>query len=131
MPDRKDRMINEYTIYKYLEFSIFALYLILIFLFIQIWFSWKDIDKKELMLKSIVNESFFRKNCAYIFSFSILSLVHEFFEGSAIQNAIVFFEFFEFLAIICLVLFVYNWYIVLKTCANKKSLLKELAIFSR
>jgi hypothetical protein len=124
-------MIDEYTIYKYLEFSIFVLYLILIFLFIQIWFSWKDIDKKELILKSIVDESFFKKNCIYIFLFSFLPLVHELFEGTSLPNIIVYLEFFEFLALICLVLFVYNWYVVLKTCANKKSLPKELASHSR
>ncbi len=124
-------MINEYTIYKYLEFSIFALYLTLIFLFIQIWFSWKDIDKKELMLKSIVDESFFKENSVYIFLFSFLPLVHEFIEGTSLPNIIVYLEFFEFLALSCLVLFVYNWYIVLKTCANKKSLPKELASHSR
>lgn len=124
-------MVNEYNIYKYLEVSLFALYLILIFLFVQIWFSWKDIDKKELMLKSIVDESFFKKNCVYIFLFSFLPLVHELFEGTSLPNIIVYLEFFEFLALVCLVLFVYNWYIVLKTCANKKSLPKELASHSR
>ena len=124
-------MINEYNLYKYIEFSISVLYLILIFLFVQIWFSWKDIDKKELMLKSIVDESFFKKNCVYIFLFSFLPLFHEFFEGTSLPNLIVYLEFFEFLALTCLVLFVHNWYIVLKTCAKKKSLPKELASQSR
>jgi hypothetical protein len=124
-------MINEYNLYKYLEFSIFVLYLILIFLFVQIWFSWKDIDKKELMLKSIVDEAFFKKNCVYIFLFSFLPLVHEFFEGTSLPNIIVYLEFFEFLALASLVLFVHNWYTVLKTCANKKSLPEELASYSR
>ncbi|MGB8217256.1 MAG: hypothetical protein WCE94_08135 [Candidatus Methanoperedens sp.] len=124
-------MINEYYVYKFLEFSLIALYLILIFLFVQIWFSWKDIDKKELMLKSIVDESFFKKNCVYIFLFSFLPLVHEFFEGTSLPNISVYLEIFEFLALMCLVLFVYNWYSVLKTCANKKSLPEELASSSR
>lgn len=124
-------MINEYDIYKFLEFSIFALYLVLIFLFVQIWFSWKDINKKELMLKSIADESFFKKNCVYIFLFSFLPLVHEILEGTVIPNIIVFLELFEFLGLIALLLFVYNWYGVLKTCANKKSLPKEFAGSSR
>lgn len=123
--------INGYDIYKYLEFSIFVLYLILIFLFVQIWFSWKDIDKKDLMLKSIVDESFFKKNCIYIFFFSFLPLVHEFFEGTSVPNLIVYLEVFEFLGLLSLLLFVYNWYSVLKTCANKKSLPEELANQSR
>jgi len=124
-------MINEYNLYKYLEFSIFVLYLILIFLFVQIWFSWKDIDKKDLMLNSILDESFFKKNCFYIFLFSFLPLVHEFFEGTSLPNMIVYLEFFEFLGLASLLLFVYNWYIVLKTCAKKKSLPEELASYSK
>ncbi|MCZ7381252.1 MAG: hypothetical protein O8C64_06745 [Candidatus Methanoperedens sp.] len=58
-------------------------------------------------------------------------MVHEFFEGTSLPNMIVYLEFFEFLGLASLVLFVYNWYIVLKTCANKKSLPEELASYSK
>ncbi len=122
--------MNEYDIYKYIEFIIFILYLVFIFFCIHIWLLWRDVDKNELKLENFVNESFFKKNCAYVFSFSILFMIHEFIEGTAIPNAMVYFEFFEMLAVLCLVLFAYHWYIVLKVSTHKKSLHHELTYFA-
>lgn len=121
--------MNEYTIYKYMEFFIFSIYLIFIYLLVQIWFLWKDIEKTDLFLKSLAKESFFRKNCVYLFLFSSFFIMHEFFEGLnfgglKIPNSILFFEFFEMIAIVTLFLFAYNWYIVLKPFAKKKNLLE-------
>lgn len=123
--------MNEYVINKYIEFIIFSLYLIFIFLSIQIWLLWKDIDKNELKITTFVNESFFRKNCAYVFSFSMFFLVHEFLEGITLPNAALYFEFFEILALISLVLFAYEWHGVLKACTHKKSLPRELTYLTR
>jgi hypothetical protein len=121
--------MNEYTVYKYMEFIIFSIYLIFIYLLVQIWFLWKDIEKTDLFLRSLAKESFFRKNCLYIFLFSSFFIIHEFFEGLnfegiKIPNSMVFFEFLEMMAIVTLLLFAYNWYIALKPFAKKKSLLK-------
>lgn len=123
--------MNEYNIYKYIEFIIFSLYLIFIFLSIQIWFLWKDIDKKELEIKTFINESFFKKNCIYVFAFSIFFMIHEFLEGTTLPNATIYFEFFEMLGFISIVLFAYDWYTVLKTSAHKKSLPQELTNFTK
>ena len=121
--------MNEYTIYKYMEFFIFSIYLIFIYLFVQIWFLWKDIEKNEFFLKSLTKESFFRKNCVYVFLFSSFFIMHEFFEGLNLEgfkipNSILFFEFLEMIAIVTLFLFAYNWYIALKPFAKKKKLMK-------
>ena len=116
--------MDEYTLYKYMEFFIISIYLIFIYLLVQIWFLWKDIEKNDLFLKTLVKESFFRKNCLYVFLFSSFFTIHEFFEGLDIPNKMVFFEFLEIIAIIILVLFAYNWYITLKPFAKKKNLLK-------
>jgi hypothetical protein len=116
--------MNEYTIYKYMEFFIISTYLIFIYLLVQIWFLWKDIEKNDLFLKSLVQESFFRKNCLYVFLFSSFVIIHEFFEGFEIPNKMVFFEMLEIIAIVILVLFAYNWYITLKPFARKKKLLE-------
>lgn len=118
--------MNEYNIYKYMEFLIFALYLVFIFLAIQIWFLWKDIDREKLQIKTLVNESFFKRNFIYVLSFSVFFMVHEAIEGTSLPNAMIYFEFFETLALISLVLFARNWYAVLKACAYKKSLPCEL-----
>ena len=116
--------MNEYTLYKYMEFFIISAYLIFIYLLVQIWFLWKDIEKNDLFLKSLVQESFFRKNCLYVFLFSSFFIIHEFLEGLEIPNTMVFFEFLEIIAIIILVLFAHNWYKTLKPFAKKKKLLE-------
>ena len=118
--------MNEYAVYRYLEFIIFIIFLIFIFLAIQIWLLWKDIDKNKLDLKTFVSESFFKKNCLYVFLVSIFFMIHEFFEGISIPYSMVYFEFFEMLAFLSLLLFAYHWYAVLKTCATRKSLPEEL-----
>lgn len=109
-----------------MEFFIFTLYLIFIFLLVQIWFLWKDVEKNEVILKSFVSESFFRKNCIYIFLFSAFFMVHEFIEAFNLPNTIIYFEFFEMMAILTLVLFAHNWHIALRSCVHKKSTLYEL-----
>jgi len=121
-------MMNEYSIYKYEEFILFVIYLILIFLLVQIWFLWKDADKKELVSR-FINDSFFKKNCIYVFLFSSFFMLHEFLEGINISNAMVFYEFIELLALISLLLFAYNWYVVLKMCSIKKPVTIELRDF--
>lgn len=123
-------MVNEYAAHRYIEFIISSLYLMFVFLSVQIWLLWKDTDKNELKMKSFINERFFKKNCAYVFSFSIFLTIHEIFEdGFALSE--VYFDVFEMLALISLVLFSYEWYCVLKTCAHKRPLRQELASFIR
>ena len=118
--------MNEYTLYKSIELVIFSLFLLFVFLSVQIWFLWKDIDKNEIEIKTFINESFFKKNCAYVFSFSIFFIIHELLEGTGLPNAMIYFEFFEMLTFASLLLFAYEWYGVLKTCAHKKALPQEL-----
>ncbi len=110
-----------YDIVKYINFISFALYLIFIFLAIQIWLLWKDINKDEVKIKTI-SETFFKKNFAYVFSFSIFFMFREIIGGI---NRI-YLEFSGMLAIISLVLFAYEWYGVLRAIAPKKTLPREL-----
>jgi hypothetical protein len=113
--------VNGYDIYKYIEFIIFLSYLAFIFLSIQIWFLWKDIDKTELKSK-IFSESFIKKSYAYVFISVMFFMIDEFLEGTIMPNVTVYLEFFEMLAIISLVLFAYEWYRIFKKCAHKKSM---------
>lgn len=117
--------MDEYTLYKYLEFLIIVTYLFFIYLLVHIWFLWKDIEKTEMFMKTLVQESFFRKNCVYIFLFSSFSVIHEFLEGLEIPNTFVYFEFIELLAIIILVLFAYNWFVTLKPFAKKRKIIGQ------
>lgn len=120
--------MNGYVLlYKYIEFIMFSLYLLFIFILAQIWFLWKDVEKSETVFRSIVNESFFKRNCLYIFLISTFFMAHEFFEGMNIPGTLIFFEFLELLAVITLVVFAYNWYVILKSCVPKKSITEEFA----
>ncbi len=110
----------DYDIVKYINFISFALYLIFIFLAIQIWLLWKDINKDEMKIKTI-SEPFFKKNFAYVLSFSMFFMFRELTGGTLIYS-----ETFGMLALIGLVLFAYEWYGVLRAIAPKKSLPREL-----
>jgi len=94
-------------------------------LIIQILFLWHSIDKNKLKVK-IVSDSFFKRTCIYVFLASVFFIIHELIEGTSLPNAAVYFELFEMLAFINLALFTYEWYLVLKASANKKSLPQEL-----
>ncbi|MBU4222062.1 MAG: hypothetical protein KKD46_01295 [Euryarchaeota archaeon] len=117
-------MSIETNYYIYAEPFIVSLYLVFIFLSIQIWFLWKDIDKSELNMKSFLTDSFFTRNCMYVYCFSVFFMVHGFFFGTTVPD--VYFKALEVLTLSGLVLFTYDWYSVLEPCATRKSLPQEL-----
>ncbi len=123
--------MNENDIYKYMEFIIFSCYLIFTFLAVQIWYLWKDIDKTDLKIMTFFSESFFKKNCFYVFSFSIFFMIREFSDAIILPNAGLYLKFFDMLAFVSIVLFAKQWHIALKTCTHKKSLPEELTGFAR
>lgn len=120
------QILNEYELYKFMEFIMFALYLIFIFLSIQIFFLWKDLNKTELKVKSFINDSFFKKNSIYVFSFSVFFMLHEILEGTSLPYAMLYFEFLEMVGLLCLVIFAHAWYRALKACVKKKTIPREL-----
>lgn len=123
--------MDDFTIYKFIEFIIFALYMTFIYLSIQIWFLWKDINKDDLKINAFINESFFKKNCIYVFFFSVFFMGHEILEGTSMPYAMIYFELLEMLGFICIVLFAHDWHSVLKLSINKKPLPHELPEFMR
>ncbi|MBU3967907.1 MAG: hypothetical protein KKG76_11145 [Euryarchaeota archaeon] len=117
-------MSIETDYYIYAEPFIVSMYLVFIFLSVQIWFLWKDIDKSELDLKSFFNDSFFTRNCIYVYCFSTFFFIHGFFYGTTVPG--VYFKALEVLTLCGLVLFTYDWYSVLEPCATRRSLPQEL-----
>ncbi len=113
--------------YIYAEPFIISLYLIFIFLSVQIWFVWKDIDRNELNFKVLFTDSFFRKNCIYVYSFSVYFIIHGFFDKTT--TSIEYLELLGVLTLTNLVLFTYDWYSTLRSCTSKKSLPQELIDF--
>lgn len=118
--------LDEFTLYKFIEFIIFTLYLMFIFFAIQIWFLWKDLKKDDLQLNTLVDESFFKKNCIYVFLFTLFFTGHEIIEGLSFTNSFIYYEFIEMLGFICIVLFAHSWYNALRSSVGKKVLPYEL-----
>jgi len=107
-------------VYKIIDYIIFTLYLFFVFLSVQIWFLWKDIDKEDLKFRSIASESFFKKNSIYVFSFSTFFIIRdlEFVNEKYIGL-------FNMLALLSIVLFTYSWYKTLKLHSKRKILPQE------
>lgn len=112
--------MNEYIIYKYLEFLIFAIYFIMIFLSIQIWLIWQNIDKNELRSRVFITDPFIKNNIIVVFLMSFFFIMHEFFEETKLSNSYLVFEFSELMGFILILYITYMWYSILKTCVIKQ-----------
>lgn len=112
-------MFNEY--FKYIDTVLFTLYLIFIYLSVQIWFIWKDVDKNELKLK-IIDGYFFKKNCLYVFSLSLFFIVPELIKEMNIPYIN---DLLNIVTLATLVLFTYGWHKMLKSSSHRKSLPQE------
>lgn len=110
--------MDEYSIYKYIEFIMVSLYLMFFFLSIQIFFIWIDIDKNELRSKIFSNGSILKMSIVTVFFIGILLIIKEFIEGSNQTYLMV--ELFELLGFIFVVYFIYYWHLTLKSCSHKK-----------
>ncbi len=111
--------MDEY-IYKISEYITFVLYLFFVFLSVQIWLLWKEINKDDLKFISFASESFFKKNSIYVFSFSTFFIIHDL---EFINEK--YFRVFNILALLSIVLFTHNWYKTLKQHRKKKMLPQE------
>jgi hypothetical protein len=129
LPEDREIMSIETNYYSYAEPFIVSLYLIFVFFSIQIWFLWKDIELSELNLKSFINDSFFTRNCMYVYCFSVFFIVHGFFYGTGVPG--MYFQALEVLTLCGLVLFTYDWYSMLEPCATRRSLPQELVDLRR
>ena len=121
--------MEEFAAHKYIEAFTFYLYLIFIFLLVQIWFLWKDVDKSEARIKLFFNDSFFKKNYAFVSFFSILFIINVALDDISLPDT--YLNTLKMLAPLGLVLLAYQWYYVLEKCASKKSLPQELTDFTR
>ena len=107
-------------IYKIIEYITFTLYLYFVFLSVQIWFLWKDINRDDLKFRYFASESFFKKNSIYVFSFSTFFIIRdlEFVNEKYIGL-------FNMFALLSIVLFTYSWYKTLKLHSKRKILPQE------
>jgi hypothetical protein len=106
---------EQYIITKFIESFIFVAYLFFIFISIQTFFLWKDLDKNTKVL--IVTESFIQKNCLYALFLSLIVIFFGFFENKIQFDT--YFGLFNMLAPASLVFFSFEWYSKLKPCVIK------------
>jgi len=110
--------MDEYTVYKYIEFLMVSLYLILVFLSIQIFFMWIDVDISQLRSKISANEPILKNSIITVFFIGTLLIINEFIEGTKQPYLII--ELFDLMSFVFVVYFVYNWHLTLKSCSYKK-----------
>jgi len=110
--------MDGYTVYKYIEFLMVSLYLILVFLSIQIFFMWIDVDISQLRSKISANEPILKNSIITVFFIGTLLIINEFIEGTKQPYLII--ELFDLMSFVFVVYFVYNWHLTLKACSHKK-----------
>lgn len=110
--------MDEYTVYKHIEFLMVSLYLILVFLSIQIFFMWIDVDISQLRSKMSSNEPILKNSIITVFFIGTLLIINEFIEGTKQPYLII--ELFDLMSFVFVVYFVYNWHLTLKSCSHKK-----------
>ena len=108
-------ILDTYIINKFIESVIFTSYLFFIFLSIQTFFLWKEVDKSKKDL--IVTDSFVKKNCLYALFLSMIVIFFGFFENKMQFDT--YFWLLDMLAPAILVLVSFEWYIRLKPCVCK------------
>ena len=109
-------LINDYILYKIIEGIIAILSMITIYRGIQIALAWKLLRKKTSDPDGVIsNKESFNRSSIFIFIAGFFMLIHEFFEGLEKDSPdYVTYEFLELIALSGLVLFLNEWYNILK-----------------
>ncbi len=108
-------IIDDYTLYRIIEAIITILILISVYLGIQITLIMKFPKKSEPGLTYSNSKRSLTRSSIYIFILGLFMLLHEFAEGlekDALDNTT--YEFFELIAFLGLVMFLYEWNKILK-----------------
>jgi len=115
-------IIDDYTLFRIIQGIIIILILLSIYLGIQITLTWKFLKKGEVGSDELIsNKTSFYKIAIFIFIAGFFMLLHEFLEGLE-ENApdSTTYEFFELMALLGLVLFMYEWYRILRNSKRKQ-----------
>lgn len=116
-------VIDDYTLYRIMGGLIIILTLVAVYIAIQITLIWNFLNKKEAKSDEVIsNKKSFYKSSIYIFIAGFFMVIHEFLEGLE-ENAPDYStnKFFEFIALLGLVLFMFEWYKILKELKKKQT----------
>ncbi len=114
-------IIDDYTLFKFIQALIIILSLFTVYLGIQIALTWKFLQKEELNTDEIISQkgSFIRSSIFIIIT-GFFMLSHELFEGSEdFAPDSTTYEMFELIAFSGLVLFLNEWYKILNKVKKK------------
>lgn len=114
-------IIDDYNLFRIIQTIIIILILVAVYLAIQIILTWKFLKKGEDNLDEVIsNKGMFFRNVIFIFIAGFFMLLHEFLESIGENADDTTYEFFELLALLGLILFMFEWYKMLKKLKRKQ-----------
>ena len=115
-------IIDDYSLFKIIQGIIIILILLSVYLGIQITLTWKFLKKGEVGTDELIsNKGSFYRNTIFIFIAGFFMLLHEFLEGFGENEPdTTSYEFFELMALLGLVLFMFEWYKILRNSKRKQ-----------
>ena len=114
-------VIDDYNLFRIIQSIIIILILFTVYLAIQIQLTWKFLNKEEVDSNEIIsNKGSFYRNTLFIFIAGFFMLLHEFFKSVGENADDTTYEFFELMALLGLVLFMFEWYKILTKFKRKQ-----------
>ncbi len=108
-------LIDDLSLFRIIQTIIFILILFAVYLGVQITLIWTFLKKGFTNSDDIIsNKGSFLRNTIFIFIAGFFMLLHEIFEGFGENADDTTYEFFELVALLGLVLFMFEWYRILR-----------------
>ena len=108
-------LIDDLSLFRIIQTIIFILILFAVYLAVQITLIWTFLKKGCTNSDDIIsNKGSFLRNTIFIFIAGFFMLLHEIFEGFGENADDTTYEFFELVALLGLVLFMFEWYRILR-----------------
>jgi hypothetical protein len=114
-------IIDDFVFYRVIQGIIIIFTLVAVYLGVQIIMLWRSLNNAETNPDKVIsNKSSFIKSCVFIFIAGFFMLIHNFLESLG-KNEPDFatYESFELIALLGLILFLNEWYKILKTFKKK------------
>jgi hypothetical protein len=116
-------IIDDYNLYRIIEGIITIFTLVAVYLGIQIILMWRSLNKAETNPDKVIsNKSSFIRSSIFIFIAGFFMLIHNFLESlDKYEPDFASYELFELLALLGLILFLNEWYKILKMSIKNKA----------
>lgn len=116
-------VIDDFTLYRIIQSIIIILSMFTVYIGIQIALTWRFLNPQGNSDEIISQKGSFIRSSIFIIITGFFMLSHEIFEGLAeLEPDSTTYELLELIAFSGLVLFLYEWYTILKKIKQKKSM---------